>query len=71
MLVLPRGGGFSVPVHPVNLDALIPREVLDVQSAAQLSPPTHRPSFAIGELAHGELTYSVLRKPDFQRATCD
>jgi Protein of unknown function DUF262 len=60
-----------VPTQLVNLDALILREVLEVEANETLAPAQYRQSFAIGELASDNPTYSVLRKPDFQRATGD
>lgn len=55
--------------HRVNLDALIPRE--DFEYIDPNSVARSRDTIAISELEEGKIFLNVLRKPDFQRETCE
>lgn len=56
----------DVMAKTVNLDALIPRE--DMQGGV-VKPMTYLKGLQAQDLKLGSMTYSVLRKPDFQRST--
>lgn len=58
--------GNAVPAHFVNLDALIIRQDMD---AGENKPLTPTRDISHTELVSGKNTYTVLRKPDFQRET--
>jgi Protein of unknown function DUF262/HNH endonuclease len=53
----------------VNLDALIPREDLEIKSLKNIGQNV--PSININALKKGEFFFENLRKPDFQRETCE
>jgi hypothetical protein len=55
----------------VNLDALIAREVFEIQHAQPVTSTSRPNSTDIASLEAGQLWHTVLRKPDFQRATGD
>jgi hypothetical protein len=64
--------GVPMPTHRVNLDALIRREDLDVQSPNSADRPggdVHNINMV--ELEQGRSMFDVLRKPDFQRETSE
>jgi hypothetical protein len=54
----------------VNLDDLIPRDDFETTDAQSLVV-TPNPTLSVGELERLKVTYSLLRKPDFQRETAD
>ncbi|HUZ47416.1 MAG TPA: DUF262 domain-containing protein [Terriglobia bacterium] len=54
--------------HKVNLDALIQREDFE-PAIGESTTHTRAPLFGIEQLKPGQLYFSVLRKPDFQRKT--
>jgi Protein of unknown function DUF262/HNH endonuclease len=59
-----------MPTHRVNLDALIIREDFEVEN--DLPPPSQMATtLKISDLAPSNLTFTVLRKPDFQRETAN
>jgi len=62
----------GMPKHLVNLDALILREDLEILSPDASKPSTGGPvgNFLIGNLEMGQPMFEVLRKPHFQRDTC-
>lgn len=53
----------------VNMDALIPREDLEIKFSKQLGQNT--PSVYINALKKGDFFLENLRKPDFQRETSE
>lgn len=56
--------------HRVNLDALVRRE--DFEAAIDERPPASLiQGINVNELGPRQLTYTLLRKPDFQRETTD
>jgi len=57
--------------YHVNLDALIQREDLEVESDNPDRPGGDVPSISIVELEHSRSMFEVLRKPDFQRETSE
>ena len=57
--------------HLVNLDALILREDLEIQSPDSERPGGDVPSISIVELEESRSMFDVLRKPDFQRETSE
>ncbi len=58
-----------MPVHLVNLDALIRREDFEAKSDPQQQPSQLGLTLKVNELEATSLTYLTLRKPDFQRET--
>lgn len=57
--------------HLVNLDALIAREDLEIESASPDRPGGDVSNITISELEQGKGMFDVLRKPDFQRETSE
>ena len=55
------------PMSQVNLDALIPREDLEIKELKNL--PTQSREINISFLQKGQLWVESLRKPQFQRST--
>lgn len=53
----------------VNLDALIQREDMEIKNSK--SQPQNVPSISINALKSGDFFFENLRKPDFQRETCE
>src|SRR6266404_2896523 len=60
-----------MPKQRVNLDALIRREDLEIQAAEGTESSRSGGELAFGDLKAGSNTFEILRKPDFQRDTCD
>jgi hypothetical protein len=60
-----------MPKHKVNLDALIQREDLEVQSDNPDRPGGDVPAISVVELEQAKSMFDVLRKPDFQRETAE
>lgn len=60
-----------MPNHSVNLDALIPREDLQVDGPNPERPGGDVPQISLNELQLGRSMFEVLRKPDFQRETAE
>lgn len=59
-----------MPVHLVNLDALIRREDFEVLSdSKKIETLDLAPSLKVVELESDSVMYKLLRKPDFQRTT--
>ncbi|HWB02704.1 MAG TPA: DUF262 domain-containing protein [Verrucomicrobiales bacterium] len=63
--------GITMPTHHVNLDALIVREDLEVNSSNPDRPGGDVPPISLIELQRGRSMFDVLRKPDFQRETSE
>lgn len=61
--------GPDMPIHLVNLDALIKREDFEAKSDAQQQPSQLGLTLKVTELEPTSLTFLTLRKPDFQRET--
>lgn len=67
--------GYEMPIHLVNLDALLRREDFEVLDFEVLSDPKKietvelASSLKVVELEADSLMYKLLRKPDFQRTT--
>jgi hypothetical protein len=57
-----------MPKHTVNLDALIPREYFSAVSPESQHQGTIK-ELRLSDLDTGSATFSLLRKPDFQRET--
>jgi hypothetical protein len=57
------------PMSQVNLDALIPREDLEIIDTSGNNSVTGVPAIGISSLKKGELFIESLRKPEFQRGT--
>jgi hypothetical protein len=55
----------------VNLDALIPREDFEATSDDSATPALLTTTMKISDLGAENITYTVLRKPDFQRETAN
>jgi hypothetical protein len=55
----------------VNLDALIRREDLEIRADEGTDQSRAGGDLAFGNLKEGDNTFEILRKPDFQRDTCD
>src|ERR1700737_4016192 len=60
--------GFPMPKHTVNLDALIPREYFAAVSTESQHQGTIK-ELRLSDLDTKSATFSLLRKPDFQRET--
>ncbi len=58
-----------MPITPVNLDGLIPREYFEVEPEAKLRKMEESPKMKIMELENDSFMFTRLRKPDFQRTT--
>ena len=59
----------DMPITPVNLDGLIPREYFEVEPEAKLRKMEESPKMKIMELDNDSFMFTRLRKPDFQRTT--
>lgn len=63
-------GADCMPIHPVNLDAVIRREDFEVSIAPQkVHKVEESPKLKIVELEADSFMYRRVRKPDFQRTT--
>jgi hypothetical protein len=58
-----------MPIHFVNLDALIPQEDMEVEGDTSLPTGQIGMTMKISELELSGVPYNILRKPDFQRET--
>jgi hypothetical protein len=60
-----------MPKQRVNLDALIRREDLEIRADEGTDASRSGGDLTFGNLRDGDNTFEILRKPDFQRDTCD
>lgn len=76
MIQTPQVGAFSawertMSKHRANLDALIKREDLGIAPSSETGPGRRGGELYFNNLVEGANIFAILRKPDFQRDTCD